>query len=117
MGLVVCKTCKRAFISAQDEELCHECTARLNELYPVVRNFLRNHEKNLYTARDVSKILGVDLRDVEGLVTLGLIDSGSSRKQAASRKTSKPSSESSDPEDAKKGLNKKKNSVYHKQRN
>jgi hypothetical protein len=83
----------------------------LNELYPLVRNFLRNHEKNLYTAQEVSKILGIDMRDVEGLVTLGLIDSGSSPKRTAFRRA--PLGESSDPSGAKK----KKNAVYHKKRN
>jgi hypothetical protein len=113
VGLVVCETCKRAFINGQDEKLCPECTARLNELYPLVRNFLRNHEKNLYTAQEVSKILGIDMRDVEGLVTLGLIDSGSSQKRPAFRKTPSSSAESSDS----RGAKRKKASVYHKKRN
>jgi hypothetical protein len=82
MGLVVCKTCGRAFINAQDEELCPECVARLSKLYPLVRNFLRSHEERHYTAHDVSTILGIELKDVEGLVIMGLIDSGSSQKTA-----------------------------------
>jgi hypothetical protein len=101
MGLVVCKTCARAFISAQDEELCPECTARLNELYPVVRNFLRNHEEKLYTASEVSMILGIDLKDVEGLVALGLIDSRSQQRPFTYN-------------DMQRSPGKKKNSVYHK---
>jgi hypothetical protein len=109
----VCKTCKRAFVNAQDEELCPECTARLKEIYPVVRNFLRNHEKELYTAQDVSKILTIDLKDVEGLVTLGLIDSESSQKQTPGR-TSRTGS--SGLENVKKNSSKKKNSIYHKKR-
>jgi hypothetical protein len=84
----------------------------LNELYPVVRNFLRNHEEKLYTAHDVARILGIDVKDVEGLVTLGLIDSGATQKQAGPRRP--PNSG-----EAKKGPKAKKESsmyVYHKKR-
>jgi hypothetical protein len=85
--------------------------ARLKAIYPTVRNFLRNHDKNFYTARDVSKILGVELRDVEGLVTLGLIHSQPSREQAPQR-----TANSVDLQKEKARPGRKKNSVYHKNR-
>jgi hypothetical protein len=76
VALVVCKSCKRAFISGlENEEVCPECKDRVSKLYPAVRNLLRNNDRKLYTAREVSKILGVDLKDVEILVSLGLIES------------------------------------------
>jgi hypothetical protein len=71
--------CKRAFINeAQGKEICPECAERLNELYPVVRSFLRNHDRKVFTIREVSQILNIDIRDVEGLVTMGLINSSQS---------------------------------------
>jgi hypothetical protein len=74
VALVVCKMCKRAFIDeARGKEICPECVARLNELYPVVRNFLRNHDRQIFTTHEVSKILGLNLKDVDGLVAMGLI--------------------------------------------
>jgi hypothetical protein len=41
-----------------------------------VRNFLRNHENESYTAYEVSRLIGVDVKDVEGLVSMDLIRSG-----------------------------------------
>ena len=90
MALVVCKMCKRAFINeAQGKEICPDCVERLNELYPVVRNFLRNHDRKIFTIREVSQILNIDIRDVEGLVTIGLINSSQSLGGAESQKVLK----------------------------
>lgn len=75
MALEICKICKRAFINGpQGESTCPECSAELKEIYPIVRNFLRDNEKSLYTAYDVSRILNIDLKGIEGLVTMGLIE-------------------------------------------
>jgi hypothetical protein len=70
----MCKICQRAFINAQNEEICPKCMARLNELYLRVRDFLKTHERDLYTSQDISEILDIDLRDVVELVNLGFID-------------------------------------------
>jgi hypothetical protein len=81
--------CKRAFINARDEEVCPDCAAKLYELYPTVRSFLRNHEKESYTVYEVSRLLGLDLRDVEGLVVLDLIRLGNQKHVQRVTKTYK----------------------------
>ena len=92
MALIVCRSCKRAFISSpQEEDVCPDCTARLRELYPIVRNFLRDHEKEAYTAHDVSRLLDIDIQSVEGLVALGLIDTAAGIRSGADAQKSDPS--------------------------
>ena len=123
MALVVCKICRRAFInSPHGEEACPECTIKMHEIYPVVRNFLRDNAKTVYTLYDVNRILGIDLNSLKGLITLGLI--GTDTKETVCETF--PESELKplkmrplDPEEAKKtkeSMNKAKSSmhVYHK---
>jgi hypothetical protein len=93
MSLVVCRMCKRAFINARDEEICPDCAAKLYELYPTVRSFLRNHENESYTVYEVSRLLGLDLRDVEGLVVLDLIRLGNQKHAQRVTKTYKDEKE------------------------
>jgi hypothetical protein len=86
--------CKRAFINGpQGEEICPDCTTKLQSLYPVVRNFLRDHEKEAFTAHDVSRILGIPVQKVEALVSAGMIDTihlqSGERDSSASKRTSK----------------------------
>lgn len=74
MALVACKVCKRFFINGVDEkEVCPDCEAVLNEIYSRVHGFLRDNEKEAYTAKDVSELLDIDLRYIEGLVSLGWV--------------------------------------------
>jgi hypothetical protein len=90
VALVVCRMCRRAFTNAQGEEVCPDCTARLNTLYPTVRNFLRNHENESYTLYEVSRLLGLDIKDVEGLVFLDLIGFGAhTRRNTEAHKTAR----------------------------
>ena len=75
MALVVCKACKKAFISGlQEKEVCSDCFIRLREIYPSVRGFIRDHDGREYTAQDVSKIMDIALEDVIGLVSMGLLE-------------------------------------------
>ena len=75
MALVVCKLCKKAFISGlQEEEFCPDCVVRLRELYPSVRNFLRNHDGELHTAQEVGKLMNIALEDVSALVSMGFLE-------------------------------------------
>ena len=75
MALLVCKSCKKAFFSGQEkEEICADCAVRLRELYSSVRGFLRNNSGEPYTARDISRIMGIALEDVNNLVSMGLLE-------------------------------------------
>jgi hypothetical protein len=58
----------------------------MKNVYSTVRNFLRDHEKELYTVYDVSRILGIELKSVEGLVTMGLIETSNVGKYVLEKK-------------------------------
>ena len=74
MALIKCKLCKKAFISGlQEEEVCLDCGARLRDLFPSVRNFLRNNDGRVYTALEVSRMTGIALEDVVVMVSMGLL--------------------------------------------
>jgi len=74
LALLVCKSCTKAFLSGPQEEFfCLDCAARLRELYPLVRNFLRNHYEETYTAQSLSKTMGIALKDVNSLILMGLL--------------------------------------------
>ena len=76
MALVQCRHCRIAYISApEDKEFCPKCYAHLLEIYPIVRGYLRDHGRRIFTLQDVSDALDIDINDVRGLVTMGLIDS------------------------------------------
>jgi hypothetical protein len=68
------------------EDVCPECRDKMQSLYSKVRNFLRDHERELYTIYDVSRILGIELKSVEGLVTMGLIETSSVGKYMLEKK-------------------------------
>jgi hypothetical protein len=46
----------------------------MKKVYSTVRNFLRDHDEEDYTVYDVSRILGIELKKVERLVSMGLIE-------------------------------------------
>ena len=81
MALLVCKACKNAFISSlHEEEFCPDCDARIRELYPSVRGFLRSNDREAYTAQDVSRIMDIALEDVVAMVSMGLVESSTNRE-------------------------------------
>jgi hypothetical protein len=88
MALVICTLCKRAFMNTpHSESVCPECREKMKKIYSTVRNFLRDHEKEVYTIYDVSRILGIELKDVEGLVTMGLIETSKVGKHVLKKKS------------------------------
>ncbi|MDR2175086.1 MAG: hypothetical protein LBO82_04010 [Synergistaceae bacterium] len=83
----------------------------MKKIYSTVRNFLRDHEKEVYTIYDVSRILGLELKSVEGLVTMGLIETSKVGKHVFEKKrTSKV--RPLDAELAKEILNSRKSSMH-----
>ena len=85
MALVVCKLCKKAFLSGlQKEDFCLDCVARLRELYPSVRNFLRNHHEEIYTAHSLGKIMDIAPEDVDSMVSIGLLEYREESRKTAS---------------------------------
>ena len=91
MALLMCKSCKRAFISGlPNEAVCPECMIKLKELYMKVHNFLRDHEKQAYTIYEVGNILNINKKDLEGLVASGLIDPSCYRGRAPIQQSAPP---------------------------
>ena len=87
MALVVCKSCKKAFLSGlHEEDFCQDCVTRLRELYPSVRNFLRNHYEEVYTAQGLSKVMGIALEDVNSLISMGFLEYQRNSKAASGGK-------------------------------
>jgi hypothetical protein len=68
------------------ENVCPECREKMKKVYSTVRNFLRDHEKEVYTVYDVSRILGIELKSVEGLVAMGLIETSKVGKHVFEKK-------------------------------
>jgi hypothetical protein len=103
VALVACKLCGRGFINGPEgEDVCVECREKMKHVYRTVREFLRDHENQMFSVYDINRILGVPVEDVEGLVKLGWIDSGvsSSKKKTlkplADRRGSSPLSDTAD---------------------
>ena len=86
MALLRCRLCKKAFISGlQEEVVCPDCGVRLRELFPSVRNFLRDNDGRVCTAQEVSNMTGIALEDVVVMVSMGLVGLSINRKAANDR--------------------------------
>ena len=72
MALVTCKLCRRLFNG--DGKICPDCRQRLDELYPKVRDYLRDNPKLEFNVETVADSLEVDIRDVQELVSQGYLD-------------------------------------------
>jgi hypothetical protein len=76
MALVVCELCKRAFINGPNfEKACPACRDTLRDVGSVVRNFLRDNERELFTVYDINRILGIDMKILDALVATGIVES------------------------------------------
>jgi hypothetical protein len=113
VALVVCIVCKRAFINGQEKgDICPDCTTKLQEIYPVVRNFLRDHEKESYTVYDISRIFGIPPRNIEALVSAGMIDAVYLQRTLPEKSRKGPKIMPLDPESAKEILKGDKSSMH-----
>ena len=73
MPLLSCKLCEKIFTSPGGRT-CPACHARLEELYPRVREYLRDNAKIGFDMETLAGALDVDIRDIQGLVDLGYLD-------------------------------------------
>jgi hypothetical protein len=74
MALLTCKLCGKLLTSSGGDRICPACITRLDELYPDVREFLRDHPKMEFNVEDVAEGLEVDIRYVQALVDRGYLD-------------------------------------------
>ncbi len=73
MPLLSCKLCGKIFTSAGGRT-CPACLQRLDELYPRVRDFLRDNPKLQFNVETLSAELEVEIRDIQALVDMGYLD-------------------------------------------
>ena len=72
MPLLSCRLCGKIF-SSPGGRTCSVCHSRLDELYPRVREYLRDNPKVAFNVDTVADAMEVDIRDVQGLVDLGYL--------------------------------------------
>ena len=73
MPLFPCRLCGKVFTSSGGRT-CPSCLARLDELYPRVRRYLRDNPKVNFNVEAVAEEMGTDIRDIQSLVDLGYLD-------------------------------------------
>jgi hypothetical protein len=78
MALLTCKLCGKLFTSTGDKT-CSACVARLDELYPDVREFLRDHPKTEFNVENVADEMDVDIRYIQALVDRGYLERDSDK--------------------------------------
>lgn len=70
--IVTCKLCRKLYNG--QGKICPECRQRLDELYPDVRDYLRDNPKLAFNVETVAEALDVDIRYVQELVAQGYLD-------------------------------------------
>ena len=70
--IVICKLCRKLYNG--QGKICPECRQRLDELYPDVRDYLRDNSKLAFNVETVAEALDVDIRYVQELVAQGYLD-------------------------------------------
>ena len=73
MPLQTCSLCGKIFTSSGGRT-CSDCMSRLDQLYPKVREYLRDNPKLNFNVETIAETLEVDIRDVQGLVDHGYLD-------------------------------------------
>lgn len=70
-NLFNCEQCGCVYVRKRDEKLCSDCSRKFDELYFVVRRYLREHpNKNVM---DVADALNLNVSDVLHMVGQGRI--------------------------------------------
>jgi hypothetical protein len=81
MALLTCKLCGK-LLTSTGERICPACLLHLDQLYPDVRDFLRDHAKIDFNVEDVAEEMNVDIRYIQALVDKGYLDRDLGRKDA-----------------------------------
>jgi hypothetical protein len=79
MALLTCRLCGKLFTSAGDKT-CPACIAHLDQLYPEVREFLRDRAKTDFNVEEVATEMNVDIRYIQALVDKGYLDRDADRR-------------------------------------
>ncbi|GHS87332.1 hypothetical protein AGMMS49957_07000 [Synergistales bacterium] len=73
MPLVSCRLCGKLFTSG-GPTVCASCLAKLDDLYPKVREFLRDNPKTEFNVETVADVMEEDIRFVQALVDMKYLD-------------------------------------------
>ena len=73
MPLLTCKLCGKVFTSPGGRT-CPECLKDLDDLYPKVREYLRDNPKEEFNVETLSAAMDVDVRRVQALADMGYLD-------------------------------------------
>ena len=73
MSLITCKLCGRLF-DATRGKICTQCLEELDELYPKVREYIRDHSKDQFSVDSLSEDMGIDIMLIQSLVDQGYLD-------------------------------------------
>ncbi len=73
MSLITCKLCGRLYDAARGK-ICSQCLDELNDLYPKVREFIRDRSKSDFSVDSLAEDMGVDILRIQSLVDLGYLD-------------------------------------------
>ena len=82
MPLISCKLCGKIFTSSGGRT-CPACHTRLDELYPRVREYLRDNPKVGFNVETIAEYIDADIRDVQSLVDMGYLDRDVNRQTDA----------------------------------
>jgi hypothetical protein len=73
MALQTCKLCGKIFSSAGGRT-CTTCLGRIDELYPLVRDYLRDNPKIGFNVETLAEEVNADIRYIQALVDMGYLD-------------------------------------------
>ena len=73
MPLLSCRLCGKVFSSAGGRT-CTMCLAQLDNLYPRVREYLRDNPKIGFNIETLSEEMNEDVRYIQALVDMGYLD-------------------------------------------
>jgi len=73
VSLITCKLCGRLY-DATRGKICSQCLDELDELYPRVREFIRDHSKTNFSVDSLAEDMDVDILRMQSLVDLGYLD-------------------------------------------
>ncbi len=70
-GLINCKKCGTLFFKNSGREVCEECFKKELELIDNIRNYITTSGKPKVTLEEISQAVGVQVAELEDLVTRG----------------------------------------------
>jgi hypothetical protein len=73
LALKPCKICGRLYDSARGK-YCPQCLQEIDELYPKVREYIRDQKGAEYSVDSLSEEMEIDILRVQALVDLGYLD-------------------------------------------